>query len=183
MTNKGFTLIEMLVAVLLLTLAIGGPLTISSKGLLVALVAKDQTIAFYLAQDAVEYVRYARDTNTLGGGDWLRSVSGIDLTPCISSTGATKCYLSTLGDTPADPMQCPSSGTVCDKLYFNNTTKNYTYTTTGNTPTIFTRSISIRNDPSGSAPDEAILSVTVSWSDIGNNIRSITVTETLFAWQ
>ncbi|MCC7500558.1 prepilin-type N-terminal cleavage/methylation domain-containing protein [Candidatus Nomurabacteria bacterium] len=186
MTNRGFTLIEMLVSVLLLTLAIGGPLTISGKGLLVALVAKDQTIAFYLAQDAVEYVRYARDTNSLGGGNWLSGVgatNGVNLTPCISSTGATKCYLNTLGagDVPTVPTACPSN--VCSKLYYNNTTKNYTYTTTGgNTPSIFTRSIAIQN-PVGAAANEAILSVTVSWSDIGNNIRSITVTETLFDWQ
>lgn len=183
--GSGFTLIEMMVAVLLLTLAIGGPLTISGKGLLVALVAKDQTTAFYLAQDAIEYIRYIRDTNSLGGGNWLTGVgsaNGVDLTPCVSAAGTRVCYLNTLGagDIPTVPTQCPSN--VCSKLYYNDTTKNFTYTTTGNTPTIFTRAISIRN-PVGAATNEAVLSVMVSWSDIANTVRYITVTETLFDWQ
>ena len=50
---RGFTLIETLIAVLILTTAIAGPLTIASKGLTATLVAKDQISAFYLAQDAV----------------------------------------------------------------------------------------------------------------------------------
>src|SRR3989344_3852661 len=83
--NRGFTLIETLIAVLLLSVAITGPLTIASKGLTATLVAKDQFIAFYLAQDAVEYVRYVRDSNCLaavgGAGGcaasaWLANLGG-----------------------------------------------------------------------------------------------------------
>jgi prepilin-type N-terminal cleavage/methylation domain-containing protein len=67
---RGFTLVETLVAVLLLTVAIAGPLTIISKSLITALVAKDQVTAFFLAQDAVEYVRFVRDTNKLQDSAW-----------------------------------------------------------------------------------------------------------------
>src|SRR5512146_2123672 len=93
----GFTLIETMVAVLLLAIAIAGPLTIASKGLSSALIAKDQIGAYYLAQDAVEYVRFARDANRLGGGDWLLGTGGsctsstcVDLSSC---EGASGCYI------------------------------------------------------------------------------------------
>src|SRR3990167_9485995 len=84
--KRGFSLIETLVAVLLLATAITGPLTIASKSFLVATVAKDQVTAFYLAQDAVEYVRFARDSNKLSGSDWL-SGSVVDLDNCVSTNG------------------------------------------------------------------------------------------------
>ena len=86
--KKGFTLIETLVAILILTTAIAGPLTIASRGLNAALIAKDQTTASYLAQDAIEYVRAVRDTNRLLGGDWLTGAGGsgaiTNLSGCIS---------------------------------------------------------------------------------------------------
>src|SRR3989344_2234390 len=102
MTNnmKGFTLIETLIAVLLLSTAITGPLTIASKGLTVTLVAKDQFIAFYLAQDAMEQVRFLRDSACLaaGGGPtgcpeaaWLSSLNN-----CLASVSPDGCYLDSL---------------------------------------------------------------------------------------
>lgn len=187
-SGKGFTLIEMLVAVLLLTMAIAGPLTLSSKGVVVALIAKDQTIAFYLAQDAVEYVRYARDTNSLGNGAWLTGVgaaNGINLSPCISAAGTTYCYFNTLGagDAPLVPTACAQAFCTDQPLYYNPSGKYYTYSqVTGNTRTIFTRAVAITN-PVNSVATEAVLAVTVRWSDVAGVTRSITVTESLFDWQ
>lgn len=181
--NTGFTLIETLVAVLLLAFSIAGPLTISSKGLTVALVAKDQTTAFYLAQDAVEFVRYVRDTNMLGGGNWLTGVgaaNGINLSNCVSAGGTAKCQFDSLS--ASAPTVCPSG--VCAPLQYNDATnaKQYTYVTTGTVRTIFTRTVSITN-PNAGAADEAVLRVVMQWSDIAGSSRSITVTEDLFAWQ
>ncbi len=61
--NKGFTIIETLVAITILMVAITGPLTISQRGLTNAVFARDQLVATYLAQDALEFVHYARDWN------------------------------------------------------------------------------------------------------------------------
>jgi Tfp pilus assembly protein PilV len=55
--QKGFTIVETLVAVTILMISIAGPLTVANKGLLAAINAKDQMIASYLAQDAMEYVK------------------------------------------------------------------------------------------------------------------------------
>lgn len=174
----------MLVAVLLLTIAITGPLTISSKGLTVALVAKDQTVAFYLAQDAIEYVRYARDTNTLQGGNWL--TGAINLGPCIWDGTGTQayCHFNSVGagDAPLVPTACSASSCSDVPLYYNDGGKYYTHSSSGNTRTIFTRAVSIKN-PNNGAADEAVLSVTVRWSDIAGATRSITVSESIFNWQ
>src|SRR5579864_4923963 len=97
LTVKGFTLMETLVAVLLLSIAIAGPLTIASKGIQATTLAKDQDSAFYLAQDAIEYVRWARDTNTLGNTNWLEGT--INLTPCVSTDGSASCQIDTLKST------------------------------------------------------------------------------------
>src|SRR3569623_1745590 len=128
--KRGLTLIETLVAVMILASAVAGPLTIASRALNNARVAKDQITAFNLAQDGVEYVRFARDTNTLGGNDWLTGTggtsAGIDLTPCVSSAG---CYVdSTMavvgqGDVPT---AC-DSGLGCPVLYYDNDNSRYTY--------------------------------------------------------
>ncbi len=101
--RRGFTLIETLVAVMILATAIAGPLTLASRALNTSLIAKDQITAYYLAQDAIEYVRYARDTNRLQGGDWLSGAGAADqskiisLTNCVSATG---CYLDSVSQSP-----------------------------------------------------------------------------------
>lgn len=63
--NSGFTLIEALVAVSILMVAVAAPITIAQKGLSSAVYAKDQMIAAYLAQDAIEYIKNQRDTHSI----------------------------------------------------------------------------------------------------------------------
>lgn len=60
-STKGFTLIEVLVAVFILITAVVVPLTISSKGIFYSNVVRDQSVASYLAQEAMEYIRLQRD--------------------------------------------------------------------------------------------------------------------------
>jgi len=170
-TPRGFSLIETLVAVLLLATAITGPLTIASKSFLVATVAKDQVTAFYLAQDAVEYVRFARDSNKLSGSDWL-SGSVVDLDNCVSTNG---CYFDSL-DPETPPVACQSSG--CKTMTHNSATHSYDYFTADGTPPFFVRTVKIVD-----AVHEATLTVQVSWKGSGNITRSVKVTEQLFDWQ
>lgn len=60
-TNKGFTIVETLVAVAILMISIAGPLTIAQKGLMAALYARDQVTASFLAQELMEQIKYTRD--------------------------------------------------------------------------------------------------------------------------
>ena len=187
--NNGFTLIETLVAVLLLSLAIAGPLSIASKGLSATLVAKDQFIAFYLAQDAMEFVRSARDSNSLSGGDWLAGSTDLT-THCISTDGLTKaCRIDSIQGTvtPCGNAQCNLSTPVAssDVLYYDAMNHYFTYShsATTITPQKFFRRVAIKYDSSVN-PDEAVVTVTVSWTDIaGVTHKPITVREIIFRWQ
>lgn len=69
--KNGFTIIETLVAIGILMVVIAGPLTVAHEGLSASIIAKDQLIASYLAQDAIEYVSYVRDRNILRSENWV----------------------------------------------------------------------------------------------------------------
>ena|SRR3989344_4852167 len=58
---QGFTLIEALVAVTILTLSIAGPLMVANRAIVAAQMSRQQLTASYLAQEGIEYVRAMRD--------------------------------------------------------------------------------------------------------------------------
>lgn len=83
-TKKGFTLIEALVAISILMIAIASPMLLAQKSLSSANLSKDQMIATFLAQDAIEAVKNIRDEIAINGsntGDWLDK-----LEPCVCDT-------------------------------------------------------------------------------------------------
>ncbi|MBI2618265.1 prepilin-type N-terminal cleavage/methylation domain-containing protein [Candidatus Kaiserbacteria bacterium] len=162
-SQSGFTLIETLVAISILLIALTAPLTIASRGLSSAYFARDQITAFYLAQDAVEYVRNTRDQNVLTGSSWL---SG------FPDTAGT---LFTVDTTDGDMALCPVLG--CDPILYNQSTNFYGYNDPGALESRFTRSVSIET----LGADEAVITVTVNWST-GVLNRSFSVKENILNW-
>ncbi len=80
-TQKGFTLVEMLIAVLIFTLSLAGLMTISSKSLKTSRNAEKQVIADYLAIEAIEVVHNLRDAALLrsfGSTTWELVFQGSD---------------------------------------------------------------------------------------------------------
>ncbi len=179
--RQGFTLIETLLAILVLTVSIAGPLTIASRGLNAALMAKNKTVAFYLAQDAIEFVRYQRDTNRLNNVPWL---SGLE--PCTSADGATACTILSISDTVTG-----CNGT-CPIMTFDSSTNVFSYAATGGTvtPTIFTRSVYIKTPVCNGLGancnptdlEAQVISV-ITWTDVGKLSHTIKVQENLLNWQ
>src|SRR3989344_1758532 len=66
-TTGGFTLIEMIVAVFILTIAVGAPLYSAAVALKISREAQNRIVAEYLAQEALEFIRNRRDENILNG--------------------------------------------------------------------------------------------------------------------
>ncbi len=175
--QSGFTLIETLVAVAILMLAIAGPLTIATKGLTSSVYSRDQLVASYLAQEAIEFVRNARDENVLKGGasHWMDGAvtGGIPLTDCM---GSGSCRIDVYASLPSDWVNpCPGAG--CPPLNYNSSAGYYTYGSGDTTP--FNRLVTIRDIPS---TGEVRVTAIVSWSS-GIFSRTIRVEEYLSNWQ
>lgn len=63
--TKGFTLLEMLFAVIIFSFALISLMGIASKGVIATATARDQLTAQYLAEEGLEVVRNLRDSNFL----------------------------------------------------------------------------------------------------------------------
>ena len=163
-SKRGFTLIETLVAISILLLSVSAPLTIASKGLASSFYAREQITAFYLAQDAVEYIRNTRDNNFLSGANWLKGFPD------------TKGALFTVDTTNGKMALCPVSG--CDALDYNSSTGFYRYNDSNAKVSSFIRSISINTINA----NEVSVSVKISWS-AGKFNRKFSVRENILNWQ
>ena len=173
--RRGFTLLETLVAITILISAIVGTLSLASQSLSAAFFARDQITAFYLASEAVEYVRNKRDSNVLKSGDWLTGFPNatFDLTPCIGI--GTMCTVDPWND---DVDACSGAHDTCPVLRYDTTKFIYNYGASDE-PTVFKRSVTIIEKQ----PDvEAEITVTVSWHTKSLD-RSFTIRENIFNWQ
>ena len=148
--SRGFTLVETLVAIAILTLSIAGTFTAVQGGLATSIYARDQVTAFYLIQDAVEYIRNVRDDNALfnlngGNVDWLNGLSAcFSPNVCAIDTSSTN-ITSVVGASPT--LSLDNSG----RFGYNNS----------GISSRFSRDITIQNIVLGR---EAAMYITVKWT-------------------
>lgn len=145
--NSGFTLLETIVAISVLSFAISGPLTLASYAIRLGGYSQNQITAFYLAEEAVEYVKNQRDNNVLSGANWL---SGISV--CQSSGG---CIIDV--QNPSSAIQA-CSGT-CPRVKYDSSTGFYNHK--NGSDTVFTRQINLTWV---SAYEEKVV-ITLSWQE------------------
>jgi prepilin-type N-terminal cleavage/methylation domain-containing protein len=172
--NKGFTLVETLVALSVVMIAVGGPLTLASQSLSAASLARNRMTATYLAQDAVETIKYKRDNNILSDElNWLQDLDG-----CIGESNS--CGLSS--DTG---IITNCFGLECDPLLYDSTSGLYRQEVTpGFEESVYSRTINIVElTPNSSYPNEEIaITVTVSWNALGRT-QSFVVRSNMLKWQ
>jgi prepilin-type N-terminal cleavage/methylation domain-containing protein len=190
--SRGFTLIETLVAIFILLAAITGPMAFGQAGLRAAFLARDQVVAFSLAQDAIETVKNMRDNNALqkaqkgsfpgsSGGSLTKSQSSwlSGLAGCTTNEG---CNIDTSGDFPGiRVITCGNNPKACSVLYFDSVTRRFVTTPgTNREPSKFTRNIRITEIEKDR---EAEVVVTVGWNT--NQFitdKKVIVQENIFNW-
>ncbi len=171
--KRGFTLVETLVAVSILSLSIAATFTAVQGGIQSSTISKDQVTAFYLAQEGMEFIRNIRDENALHSVDgsptnWLAGFNS----QCFD----TACTI----DSPLKLVAaCSGSFGSCPFLRQDSNTGLFGYTSTW-TPTNFKREIQFAQIVSH--PDEVLVTINISWLTRGNT-QSFKITESLLNHQ
>jgi len=133
--KKGFTLIETLVAILILMLAITGPLSLYSRFITQADELQHTYTGYYLAEEGYFAMSQKLQANMLSGGDMLAGLSGCDST----SSGCAINYDGAVVNTV-----CSGSNETRCSLYQEPSSGRYTHISGGNTATAFRRIVSYR---------------------------------------
>lgn len=186
--EQGFTLLEVLIAVTILVFAITATFTSAQSGLQSSQESKNQIISYYIAQEAIEYIRNLRDTNSIvriatPTTNWLKDIAenGNSSTddPCFPGT---YCTVDAVNSTLT---QCSGGLNGCPNLMQNTTQGSPSYLMYGYgsagagwVNTNFKRVIQIEK----LGATEAKIIVTVYWSR-GSFSTSFTVRENIFDWQ
>lgn len=203
--SRGFTLVETMIAVTIVTLSVAGPLYGASRAFVAAEISRDHLIASYLAQEGIEYVREMRDDEYLAAykasgpnvsdNAWNYFLNGGGSNPSatISScrTALTYCTLDPFASMGTGPMYSlqtcsPRSSCTTTPLYLSSA-GTYTQQTSSGTKTIFTRTIQAVSVPGapvdalGNPVDVRIVSM-VTW-DFQGTLYTVTTTDHLTPWQ
>lgn len=167
---KGFTILEVIIAIAIITMGMLGVSTMIIQGMQVRDLNRNNLVASMLAQEGLELVRNTRDKNWAdiiknNGSleDWDLNIVNPDNTFIID-------YSST-------PNHTPNLITDADtKLYFD-ANNNYTHAVTAK-PTIFSRIISVSQPQN----DQLIVSCNVTWKERGGT-KSYVADMELFNWR
>jgi type II secretory pathway pseudopilin PulG len=90
MKKNSFTILEVILAIFILTVAVGASFTLIQQSLISASLAKSKLTAAYLAQEGIEVIRNARDNNWLkihygiSGVSWDDGLTDACLVPRLS---------------------------------------------------------------------------------------------------
>ncbi len=78
MINKSFTLIEIVVAIFIVTMGTVGAFSLIQRTIAFTVISSSRLVAANLAQEGIEIVRNTRDTNWLSGNLWDQGLSSGD---------------------------------------------------------------------------------------------------------
>lgn len=194
-TQKGFTLIETMIAVLILTATLSGFFAVVANSLFSARYANNEITANYLIQEALDSIRNDRDTVAFQNADPVDPNLGwsnfkLKYSSCFDSIGPSArggCYFE-----PADVNSLPQVCDVdprnnfgvlnCPVLNYDEKTQGYGFYTyhdlgiTGN----FKRKVVMSDNPNRS--DQLDIRVTVEWLN-GSVVRTRSMVVSLLNWK
>ncbi len=178
--ESGFTLLEVIVAIFILTVGVGGSFVLIQQTLSASLMAQSRLIAAYLAQEGIEIIRNVRDNN------WLEQRESLDIPPLpLWDDGLDDCSPPAKcceADYKTDmPPSYPSLTTItgCGFGHLNhlNIDSNGFYSYSGGTQTKFKRKISINQVED----NKMKVVVVVQWIE-KNQIHQIEAVEHITNW-
>jgi len=154
--TEGFTLLEGIVAIFLITVGVGGAYALISQTISSAIISSQKLIASYLVQEGIEIIRNIRDTNWLEGTSWNDGLPSGDWEVDYKTQNLTQGYAGR----------------------YLNIDSNGFYSYSPGSPTKFKRKITIL--PEGS--DILKVIVEVEWQERGRTHR-IKAQENLYNWK
>lgn len=160
--NTGFTLVETLVAIMILMASVVLPMSIYSNSITSARSSGSQVTAYYLAQDAMEFIKYKVATNLNKGDAWFDG----GLPNCDSGL----CTIDSVNNNICS-VGCDST------LLIDSSTGLYAHNT--GSPSVFSRTVKFSDDPNEKG---GLVEVVVSW-DSGGSTRKVVVKEYMFKWR
>jgi type II secretory pathway pseudopilin PulG len=170
----GFTLLEVLVAIFVITVGLIGVITVLQNTMFLRSISSSRLTAAYLAQEGIEIVRNVRDTN------WLEAHNKADFTPWDEgfSDCSIGCEIDYADLREEDPVFSPYFGSG-RKLKIDSASGFYNYDFGDDTK--FARKITIEKDPAD-LNNVLIITVNVSWEDRGKMYNFPPVQEKLYQW-
>jgi len=188
--KKGISIIETVIAVLIISFAIGAPIGVLYQGLRFSQMAKERVEARFFAEEPIEYIRNLKDSNIvkaiheIQGGTPVEDVSvsfDEDIPDCSSSNyclvdvfirNIQSCMPGECLLRYTDSSWCDDEddNTECFRKYGQDTSvagNEYEHNT------IYTREVNIENISN----DEFSVVVKVSWTDRQENEQTLSVKE------
>jgi prepilin-type N-terminal cleavage/methylation domain-containing protein len=192
--KKGFTLLETLIAIAVLTVAVGAAFGIAQKSLQSSAFSKNQTTAFFLASESLELVRTIRDNTALYNSandaniDWLMPFKKAcnPGSPSLNCTFDIDPAANDLTIDAAGGLNTPSAirndcGNAGCRLKIDSTsgTTYFTSISPSTANSLFSRKIQISELPyaDGTNKKDAVVTVTIYW--LGEDF---TISETITNW-
>jgi prepilin-type N-terminal cleavage/methylation domain-containing protein len=189
MKQRGFTLIETMIAIFILTLTVGGLLELAAGGYFSVRYERNQIVADNLLQESLEYVRNSRDTALQQGSTWQAWLAGYTSAAAGCTTG---CIIDPFATTNNVRPPSPSSG---EFITFYPSIGLYGYADSqypplGNptaAPYATTYKLLITVQPivitgGNTTPDQAIVKGTITWSN-GSSTKTATQSILVTNWQ
>ena len=168
--SAGFTILEVILAITVLTLAVGGSFILISQTIGSVSVIQSRLIASYLIQEGLEIVRNIRDSNWLKNQGWDQGLPAGDWEAD---------YTTTSFDEDCENVEHYNCHIYDDNSFLKIPETDEFYNYSSGTDTIFKRKITISKE--SEEPDRFKVSVEVFWREKGQ-LRSLAAQEYLYNW-
>lgn len=187
--QKGFTLIEAIVSIVILTFAVAGPMALSSQSLRASRDARLELEATHIAEEGIEIIHNIRDNssakdNTAARTGWMSAILGECNVKCIADV--TDHSPGVWG--PNALKQCPAGDcSTVGIIYYHPTTHLYRQRGTSLNspwkPTVFNRFMTVAgvDDPSNPIR-QVVITSTVTYVGYNGAVKTINVRQDLYNW-